>query len=62
MEISRIYKEELTSPQKREMLAYIMEIKRVGYTQANNICNGRGKLLPAEEKKVMNFLKEKKLC
>lgn len=62
MELEQIYRNELTSPQKREVVGYIMTIKQVGYTQAINLCNGRSKLLPAELAKVLNFINNLRTC
>lgn len=62
MNIERIYKEELTSPQRKMLRAFIMEMKGIKATRAYTICNGGGNLLPAEEKKVVEFLKKMELC
>ena len=39
-----------------------MEMKGIKATRAYTICNGGGNLLPAEEKKVVEFLKKMELC
>lgn len=62
MNIERIYKEELTGPQRKKLRIFIMEMKGVKATRAYTICNGGGSLLPAEEKKVVEFLKQLELC
>lgn len=62
MELEQIYRNELTSPQKREVVIFIQEMKKVSYTQAVNLCNGRGKLLPGEQKKLDQFIKKFELC
>lgn len=62
MELERIYRNELTAPQKREVVNFIQEMRQVGYTQAVNLCNGRGKLLPGEVKKIDQFIKKFELC